>query len=273
MAESNSTAFETTSDTWLGGKLTLRQPVKGHRVGSDAALLAAAAPEAERIVDVGAGIGAVGLALLSRMSSARADLVEIDAELAALAVENAAANGLDERARIAVTDVTAPSARRGARLADGAADLVVTNPPFFDALNVRASPDSRRARAHVLKNAGASQERSPLAAWIRSSLALLAPGGRFVMIHRPEALPEILASLQNRLGAVAVLPVYPRPDAPAHRLLIAGVKGARAPLSLLPGLTLHEASGAFTKEADALHRGEAIIPLAPQGGEKRFIAR
>ncbi|HLJ71420.1 MAG TPA: methyltransferase [Roseiarcus sp.] len=261
MAEDKSSAtLETTSDSWLGGKLMLRQPAKGHRVGSDAALLAAAAPQADRIADIGAGIGAVGLALLSRMPKARADLVEIDAELAELARENAAANGFVERVRVAVADVTSAPFRRGAGLVDGAADLVVTNPPFFEAGRAQASPEARRARAHILKNAGGG-EGAGLAAWLLGALALLAPGGCFVMIHRPEALGAILAAFENRLGAVALLPVHPRADAPAHRLLIAGVKGARAPLSLRPGLVLHEPSGAFTETAEKLHCGEAILPL------------
>lgn len=270
MVEKPEVDFETTSDSWLGGKLTLRQPAKGHRVGSDAALLAAAAPEARRIVDVGAGVGAVGLALLKRMTGARAELVEIDAELGALAAENVKKNDLAERARVAVADVTAARARRAAGLIDGVADLVVTNPPFFDAPNVRVSPEARRARAHVLSSAPLrANARSPTAAWIVSALALLAPGGRFVMIHRPDALGEILASLENRLGAIAVLPIHPYLEAPAHRLLIAGVKGARAPLSVQAGLVLHEPSGAFTNEAELIHRGDATIPLVASRSVRR----
>lgn len=261
MAEDKSSAaLETTSDSWLGGKLRLRQPARGHRVGSDAVLLAAAAPQAERLVDIGAGIGAVGLAMLARMPEARADLVEIDAELAELARENAAANGFAERVRIAVADVTSAPSRRAAGLVDGAADLVATNPPFFEAGKAQASPEERRARAHIFERA-AGGGRTALAAWLSGSLALLAPGGRFVMIHRPEALGEILAAIGNRLGALALLPVHPRADAPAHRLLIAGIKGARAPMSVQPGLVLHEGSGAFTEAAEKLHRGEAILPL------------
>ncbi len=55
---------ELSYDSWLGGQLTLAQPRRGHRVGSDAVLLAAAVDLAEgRLVDVGAGVGAVGLAI------------------------------------------------------------------------------------------------------------------------------------------------------------------------------------------------------------------
>ena len=84
-----------TFDRWLGGRLALVQPKGGHRVGTDAALLAAAAGTPEgRIADVGAGVGAVGLALAQRSERAFADLIEIEPDLAELAGVNAQRNGL-----------------------------------------------------------------------------------------------------------------------------------------------------------------------------------
>jgi tRNA1(Val) A37 N6-methylase TrmN6 len=246
---------ETSLDEILGGRLRLRQMRLGHRVGADAVLLAAAAgPPARSIVDVGSGVGAVALALLTRWPEARADLIEIDPDSAALARENAAINDLADRARILELDVLDFSGRRDARLMNGEADLVVTNPPFFAAGEVRSSPDLGRARAHVFAGADAS-----LQAWIVASLALLAPGGRFAMIHRPEALPAIMAAFGQRLGAVAIRPVHPRGDADAIRVLVSGVKGSKAPVRLLPGLVLHDASGAFTPLSAAIHRGEALL--------------
>src|SRR5580704_608773 len=118
-----------TLDAISGLGLVLRQKRAGHRVGLDAVLLAAAAGAGARhIVDVGAGVGAVGLALARRFSEALVDLVEIDEEAAALARENAKRNGVAERVRVIVADVTDAKARRTAELRDGAADLVVTNP-------------------------------------------------------------------------------------------------------------------------------------------------
>jgi tRNA1(Val) A37 N6-methylase TrmN6 len=261
--------FATSRDALLGGRLSLRQPVKGHRVGSDAILLAAAAPAegVRRLVDVGAGVGAVGLAILQRLSAASADLVERDAGLAALAQENAVRNSLAERTRVACVDIAEPRARRAAGLADGAADLVVTNPPFFDARNVRVSPDGGRASAHVFASEAAGA--TPLEAWIAASLALLRPGGHFVMIHRPDALAQILGAFARRLGSIAMIPIYPQAEAPAHRLLLAGVKGARGPISLRPGLVLHDSSGAFTPHAEAIHRGQALIDWGAPAAKRK----
>lgn len=245
-----------TEDAWLGGALTLLQPKRGHRVGTDAALLVAAAGDVGqgRIVDVGAGVGAVGLALAKRWAPLSADLVEIDPGLAELAERNAARNGLQAQARILRIDALDPRARRKAGLCESA-DCVVTNPPFFEAGTVRVSPDAGKARAHVMPaDAGAT-----LADWISASLAMLAPRGRFVMVHRPEALDAILAAIGTRLGGIALLPVHPTLGASARRLLVSGVKGSKAPLRLAPGLILHGADGRLTAEADAIHSGERLL--------------
>jgi tRNA1(Val) A37 N6-methylase TrmN6 len=255
--ESAATADMLTEDRWLGGRLLLLQPKRGHRVGTDAALLVAAAGDARqgRIVDVGAGVGAVGLALAQRHPLASVDLVELDPKLAQLAESNMARNGLEARTRVLRLDALNSNERREAGVVESA-NCVVTNPPFFDAHAVRASPDAGKARAHVLAS---GEPGATLADWIQASLAMLIPGGRFVMIHRPEALSVILAAIGSRLGALAILPVHPAAGASAHRLLVSGVKGSKAPLRLAPGLVLHGADGQLTAEADALHRGERSI--------------
>jgi tRNA1(Val) A37 N6-methylase TrmN6 len=254
--ESAANADGLTEDRWLGGRLVLIQPKRGHRVGTDAALLVAAAGTlGGRIVDVGAGVGAVGLGLAQRNPLASVDLVELDPELARLAERNAARNGLEARTRVLRLDVLNAKERREAALTEWAS-CVVTNPPFFHANAVRASPDQGKARAHVMSRGEAG---ATLANWIQASLAILAPGGRFVMIHRPEALGPILVAIGSRLGALALVPVHPTIGASAHRLLVSGVKGSKAPLRLAPGLTLHGANGQLTAEADAIHRGERLI--------------
>jgi tRNA1(Val) A37 N6-methylase TrmN6 len=254
--ESAAIAHGLTEDRWLGGRLVLVQPKRGHRVGTDAALLIAAAGTPEgRIVDVGAGVGAVGLALAKSSALASADLVELDPEVAALAERNAARNGLQARTRVLRLDALNSRERREAGLVESAS-CVVTNPPFFEARAVRVSPNQGRARAHVLAGAEAG---ATLADWIQASLAILAAGGRFHMIHRPDALAVILTAIGGRLGAMALLPVYPTASASAHRLLVSGLKGSKAPLRVAPGLILHGADGRLTTEADAIHRGEQLI--------------
>src|SRR5262245_10844405 len=102
-------AHDVTEDSVLDGRLRLRQPSRGHRVGHDAILLAAAVParDGELVVDLGAGVGAAGLALAARVGGIKLTLVELAPELAALAAENARLNGL--AAQVATLDVMAPA--------------------------------------------------------------------------------------------------------------------------------------------------------------------
>lgn len=243
-------------DGLLGGRLRLFQPKTGHRVGSDAVLLAAAVPAdaAGRAADVGAGVGGAGLAAVVRAPTLDMTCIEIDPALSAHCTRNIAENGVQDRARAVAADVLSPKARRAAGLADGGFDLVLTNPPFYERGAVRVSPDSVRARAHVAGEGG-------LESWMRAALALLRPGGTFLMIHRADALADILAAARGRIGGLRLLAIHPRNNEPAIRLLVVGKKGSRAPLALLPPLVLHGPDGRFTPQADAIHRGEIGLAL------------
>ncbi len=229
LVETLANADGVTEDRWLGGALTLVQPRRGHRVGADAALLVAAAGAVGqgRIVDVGAGVGAVGLALAKRLGASYPPISSRSIpgwRNSRRATRRA--TDFKPQARILRIDALDPRARRKAGLSESA-DCVVTNPPFFEAGTVRVSPDEGKARAHVMPaDSGAT-----LATWVQASLAILKPGGLFVMIHRPEALGAILAGIGSRLGGIALLPVHPTLGASAHRLLVSGVKGSKAPLA------------------------------------------
>jgi tRNA1(Val) A37 N6-methylase TrmN6 len=241
-------------DLFLGGALRLHQPPRGaHRAGTDAALLAhlLAVPDGALACDVGAATGAVGLGLARLNPGARVMLVERARDLAALAQRNIDENGLGDRAWVVAADVLAPgAARRAAGLEPNRADVVVTNPPFFDGSRERSSPVPAKASAHTFATGG-------LDAWIRTCTDLLRPGGAFGMIHRADALPACLDALRGRFGAIRVRPVHARAERPAIRLLVTARKGSRAALSLLPPLVLQDGDGRFTPEAEALHRAPA----------------
>jgi tRNA1(Val) A37 N6-methylase TrmN6 len=249
---------DVTDDAVLGGRLRLKQPKRGHRVGHDAILLAAACPAraGERVVDLGAGVGAAGLALAARVVAIEVTLVEVDAELAALAAENARLNGLAARVRAVALDVAAPArAFAAADLGPESVERVLMNPPFNDPLRQRASPDGRRRLAHT-------GPRGTLAAWTKTAARCLRPRGTLSMIWRAEGLAEVLTALEPAFGAVTVLPVHGRTGEPAIRVLVRATKASRAPLALLPGLALSDGSGRPTPEAESVLRGGTPLPLA-----------
>jgi tRNA1(Val) A37 N6-methylase TrmN6 len=98
-----------------------------------------------------------------------------------------------------------------------------------------------------------------LAEWLRACAGLLKPKGRLVMIHRADRLAECIAGLGGGLGGLRLRFVHPQADRPATRLLLSATKGSRAPGAVEPPLILHEASGRFTAQAEALHRGEGVL--------------
>jgi tRNA1(Val) A37 N6-methylase TrmN6 len=241
-----------TEDALLGGRVRLLQRRSGHRAGTDAVLLAAmaGARDGRRVIDVGAATGAVGLMIAVRAPGADVTFVERDPALAALCRRNMEINGV--AGRVAEADLLDRASRRAAGLAQGRADLVVTNPPFLDEGRARPSPDAGRAAAHMLPAGG-------LALWLRACAALVAPGGTLALIHRADRLGDCLAGLGRGVGDLRLRLVHPRADAPAVRLLLSGTKGSRAPLRVEPPLVLHDAEGRFTPLAEALHRGEATL--------------
>ncbi len=244
----------TTVDAVLGGRLRLRQPQRGHRVGHDAILLAALAPAGVRhVVDLGAGVGSAGLAVLIRAPQAHGVLVEIDATLAALAQDNIQANDLAARCTVVQGDVlrlARPGGPPDPRPAG--ADLVIANPPFNARAAHQTSPDPRRAAAHMA-------DADTLTAWVLAAYRCLTPAGVLGLILRPEDLAPLLDAMRGRFGAAHLLPVHPTPTAPAVRLLVRAVKGRRTAPALLPGLILADADGRPTGAAEAILRDGAPV--------------
>jgi tRNA1(Val) A37 N6-methylase TrmN6 len=249
---------DVTEDLVLGGALRLRQPGRGHRVGHDAILLAAACPAraGEHLVELGAGVGAAGLAVAARVADLAVTLVEIDSELAALAAQNAALNGLAARVRSVNLDAVAPGrAFAAAGLAPDSVARVMMNPPFNDPAVQRVSPDRRRRLAHVAP-------REILPAWVATAARLLRPRGTLSLIWRADGLAAVIAALDRAFGAVMILPVYPQAAEPAVRILVRATKASRAPLAIVPGLVLNDASRQPTPEAEAVLRAGATLALA-----------
>ncbi len=134
----------TTTDSLYGGAVSLRQPARGYRVNVDAVLLAAFAAQgraAQHAIDLGAGVGSVALGVHHLGAATRFALVEREPELLALAGENAAHAAMD--ARLYCVDL----AQGLPRELQQCADLVVSNPPFFDPAHTRSSQEPGKSRA------------------------------------------------------------------------------------------------------------------------------
>ncbi len=229
-----------TENTLLGGRVRLLQPSRGYRVAVDAVLLAAAieAASGERVLDLGAGVGAVGLCLAARVAGCTIVGIELQPRLAALAIRNAALNSAEGRIRTVVHDLAQPLSPDLA-----AFDHVATNPPYLAAAVADPSPDPSKALATVESSAD-------LACWLMVAASALKPTGTLTIIHRSDRLEEIVGHLV-RLGwddvTVKHLP-------PAARVLIRARRTGVPARRTSPPLVLHRPEGGYTEEAEAILR-------------------
>lgn len=126
----------------------LAQPVRGFRFGLDALLLASFLPIGpKRLLDLGAGCGAVALGWLLRGGSRNVPVsavgLDVNPEMAACARENAARLGLAERLDVLLADVRA---MRGV-IEPESFDLVACNPPYRESGRGRLPADPGRRAA------------------------------------------------------------------------------------------------------------------------------
>ncbi|MFU1478921.1 tRNA1(Val) (adenine(37)-N6)-methyltransferase [Roseovarius sp. C7] len=244
---------ETTQNAFLGGRLTITQPIQGYRAGVDPVLLAASVPaqKNETALDLGCGVGVAGLCLAARVSGVVVTGLELQPDYAALARANAATNGLPFE--VLEGDLTAmPDAIKSRRF-----DHVLVNPPYFDRKASRPARDPGRETA--------MGEATPLALWVRTAARRAAPGGSVTFIHRTERLPDLLGEMAACLGSLELLPLAPRRGREARLCLLRGRKEGRANFRLHPPWILHAGDvhpGDMENYTDAtacvLRRGAAL---------------
>ncbi|OPB35303.1 tRNA1(Val) (adenine(37)-N6)-methyltransferase [Bartonella taylorii] len=248
-----------TIDSFHRGKFYLVQPRKyGHRSGMDAMLLASLVPKnlKGKVVDLGAGAGAAGLAVASRCLKVHVTLVERSAFMASYAQKTLMLKQnekLAERIFLLEADVTLKGkSRLKAGLVDNSFDFAIMNPPFNSPAD-RKTPDKQKSEAHVMPEAMFDN-------WLRSAAAIVKPGGYLGLIARPQSLNDILHALEGRFGSICIIPVHARATTAAIRLLFYAKRGSRAALSILPALVIHEGEGhAFSSRIDAINNGRISL--------------
>jgi len=238
---------ETTLDTFLNGRVAVRQMRAGFRAGLDAVMLAAAVPltSGDAVLELGAGAGTASLCMAVRVSDCTVTGVEIDPALASLANDNARANAIAPRVTFVACDVFDLPRELKREFAH-----VLCNPPFHEGGEV--SPDAARDRA--------LRDRGELGAWMEAGLKRTTSGGTFTAIVRSDRMSEALARLPGR--GVSIFPLWPRTGEPAKRIILHARKGRRAASALLPGLVLHNADGSYTDEAERVLRGGAALAIS-----------
>ncbi len=238
----------TTDGHLLNGRVVYRQPAAGFRSGIEPVLLAASVPAkpGDHVLEAGSGAGAALLCLMMRVPGVQATGVEMQPGLAELAAANAASNGfsamriIPERIELAALPAVF--------------DHAMANPPYHRPEG-SISPDvgketAKRASTMLI---GRWIERLGGALRHRGTLTLSVPAGLV-----PACL-QIMA--EARCPCTAVLPLWPKAGRAAKLVLLRGIKGARGPMQILPGLVLHRADGSYSEAAETVLRTGSALPF------------
>ena len=183
----------------------------------------------EKVCDLGAGAGLLGLLLLAREPSLTVVGVERDAHACAMLARNAAENGLPMTALCA-------DLRQRETLPAGAFQLAVSNPPYF-APHTGAVAEGTRGEARTeltaaLDDIFAAAER------------LLQWGGRLCLVYRPERLAALMtAAVAHGLEPKRMRMVQHTARSAPSLVLLECRRGGKPGLSVEPPLLLRLEDG------------------------------
>ena len=233
-----------TTDAFFDGKLHIKQEASGYRFSLDAVLLAwHASPRADdRLLDLGTGCGVIPLILAYRHPDIIAFGIEIQEDLAELAILNVNANHMQDKITVLRQDMRYLKPD----MIGGPVDLIVCNPPYRKPNSGRINPDAQRAIArHELKVS--------LADVLQTVRRMLQTAGRFVTIYTAERFVELLSQMRMEgIEPKFMRSIHSQLDTEAKLILVDGVKGARPGIRLGPPLIIYDANGEYSKEVQGM---------------------
>ncbi len=189
----------------LAGHWRIFQLRRGHRYSTDDLLTAWAACDAwtgrgrdpAAVLDLGCGVGSVGLLVLWRFPAARLVGVEAQARSAALARRTARYNGADGRVEIRTGDLRDRSMLRP----DERFDLVTASPPYLPRGTGRRSTLPQRGPCRF-------EDRGGTADYLGVAARHLARGGTVTWVHATRYRNENVATaITAGLGRIRCRPV------------------------------------------------------------------
>lgn len=241
----------------LCGDWRIFQLRKGHRFSTDDLVGAWVAgqhrPGAQRLLDLGAGVGSVGLMTLFQMQpDAHLVMVEAQAISHQLARRTVALNRLQDRVTLRHGDLRDPASLPEEE--HGTYDLVTGTPPYIPLGSGKVSPHPQRAHCRM-------ELRGDVFDYCRTAARALRPEGAFVLVHsavddRPEqAIAQAGLTLWSRRDVY-----FRRNRAPTIAVWAAGLGPGPAQTG---DLVVREPDGRWSPEWRALRADLGAPPLTP----------
>ena len=229
-----------TTDTFFNGRIKIIQAEAGYRFSVDAVLLAhhVEPKPGDNVVDLGTGCGIIPLILSYRHPGLKICGVEVQDELAEIAVRNVAENRMGDCINILCRDMKTLSPNA----VSGPVHVVVSNPPYRKTGSGRINPNRQRAAAK-------HEFEVTLYDIVKTARRILRPHGKFVVIYPADRLTDIITQMRSlQVEPRLIRVIYPRRDAEAKRTLLEGIKDGRQGLRIGPPLTIYRADGSYTDE-------------------------
>lgn len=207
--------------------------------GMDAVLLSAFAiiRKGCNVLDLGTGTGILPLLLAAKTEARHFDALEIQEEIANMAMRSVKLNHLEDKINITCGDICKASEIFG----KGIFDAVTTNPPYMN-------------NNHGLKNKGLPKAIArheilcTLEDVIRESSLVLKEQGKLYMVHRPFRLAEIFSILYKyRLEPKRMCLIHPFIDKEPNMVLIEAVKNGNPMVKIEPPVIVYDSPGKYTK--------------------------
>jgi tRNA1(Val) A37 N6-methylase TrmN6 len=201
--------------TLMAGKVQIQRGI--YNPTADAVWLAAIAPHAKTVLDVGIGTGGVSLCLLAHNPDLKITGLDISDKMLTECVNNSKLNNRD--IELIQSDILT---WRTARIFD----LVITNPPYF-----QGTPAKHNAHhnADIYK-------------WTRACLRRVKPLGHFCTIIDTAVLDKLVAALYDgKAGDIEIIPLFGTDEkTSAERTLVRAKLGGRGGTRLYSGLSMQD---------------------------------
>lgn len=229
--------------------LKIIQKKNGFCFGVDAVLLSNFTDirKNDAVIDLGTGSGIIPILLAGKTGAGRITGLEIQPDMCEMAERSVMLNNLGDRVRIFNGDIKNSIEYFG----PSSFNVVVTNPPYISKGGGLLNPSDTKAvsRHEIL---------CTLEDVIKTGARLLAPGGRFAMVHKPERLVDILCLMRQYCIEPKFLRfVHPSPYKKPDMLLIKGARDGNPELKVLAPLYVYDARGDYSDEIKEIYGRKA----------------
>lgn len=221
-----------------GLKLIQREDM--FKFGMDAVLLSnfVYTKRGDRIVDLGCGTGIIPILIAGKSRDTHITGVEIQSEVAKIAVRNVCLNNFEDRIDIINDDIRDVVDKLGIEKYD----IVTSNPPY---MVYRTGFDKNNESENISRyeiNGGLDD-------FIKVASKLLKFGGKFFLVHRVDRLVDIVYNLRIcNLEPKKIRFVHPYVGEKPNLVLVEAKKGAKSDVVIMSPLYVYKEKGEYTEE-------------------------